>query len=254
MSAKKNMRKEYRKPPIAEKVCQFLLTPDTPWDITIPGLIYDKVKEEGFKVREPGVIQQFKFTPSQQATPQMQATQGVRFFTEDKKKFIQVVPLNLAINCLKPCPSWEEFKPMIKDASEILTDTTNVEYFQALRLTYVNRIEIPSSSAKNKLRDYFDFRPFLGQNLPQNPVSFIVGCLLPFHDYRDICKVELQSAMPGRPEQSAFLLRLDYNPAKPGAIPVTDTIKWLEDAHEKIVATFEGCINNRLREIFEEVT
>jgi uncharacterized protein (TIGR04255 family) len=255
MSAKKIMRKEYSKPPIVEKVCQFLLTPDTPWDVTIPGQIYNEVKQE-FTIKEPGVLRRVRITPPRQGTPEVEKTDGVRFFTHDKKKLIQLTPRNLAINCLKPCPTWDEFKLMIEKVYDILTNVTQFERFQAIKLIYVNRIEIPiSSEKKTKIENYFDFRPFLGQNLPEDMLAFVVGSLLPFNEYRDICDVNLTSLMPEKPEpeHGAFLLKLDYYPAKPNAIPVTDAVEWLEKAHENIVTTFEGCITNPLREIFKEV-
>ena len=152
MSAENIERREYRNPPIVEKVCQFVLTPDTPWDITVPGQIYDRVKNE-FKTKEKGVFQWLKIGRPPQAPPQgapgFETIEAVRFVSDDRKKLIQVAPRNLAINCLKPCPSWEEFKPMIENACDILTDTTQIQRFQTIKLIYVNRIEIPiSSSAK----------------------------------------------------------------------------------------------------------
>lgn len=255
MSAKKIMPKEYLKPPIVEKVCQFLLTPDTPWDVTIPGQIYDEVKQE-FTRKEPGVLRRVRVTPTPQGAPEVEKMDGVRFFTDDKKKLIQLTPRNLAINCLKPCPTWDEFSLMIEKVRDILTNATQFESFQAIKLIYVNRIEIPiSSEKKTKIEKYFDFRPFLGQNLPEDMLAFVVGCLLPFNEYRDICDVNLTSLLPKKPEpeQGAFLLKLDYHPAKPGAIPVTDAAEWLKTAHENIVKTFEGCIKDPLREIFKVV-
>ncbi len=250
MSAENKMRREYRKPPIVEKVCQFLLTPDTPWDVTIPGQIYDEVKQE-FTKKEAGVIRRVRI-PTPKGAPEVESTDGIRFFTDDKKKLIQLMPRNLAINCLKPCPTWDEFELMIENVYDILTNATKFERFQAIKLIYVNKIEIPISSArKANIDDYFNFRPFLGQNLPKDMLAFVVGCLLPFND--DICDVNLTSLMQEKPEQGEFSLKLDYYPAKPGAIAVTDAVEWLEKAHENIVTTFEGCITEPLREIFEEV-
>jgi hypothetical protein len=33
------MGKSYAKPPIVEAVCEFRLSPDTEWDLTVPGLV-----------------------------------------------------------------------------------------------------------------------------------------------------------------------------------------------------------------------
>jgi uncharacterized protein (TIGR04255 family) len=40
------MPKKYEKPPIIEAVCEFRFSGKSKWDLTIPGLIYDSVKDE----------------------------------------------------------------------------------------------------------------------------------------------------------------------------------------------------------------
>ena len=169
MSTENIERREYRNPPIVEKACQFVLPPDTPWDITIPGLIYDKVPKE-FRRREPGRLTQIPITPSSQGAPQtQQPIEGVRFWTDDNTKFIWVLPRMLAIHCLKPCPAWLELEPIIKDLLGILDSVAQVECFQGISLIYVNRIEIPSPPAGINLGDYFEFRPSLGCLLYTSP-------------------------------------------------------------------------------------
>jgi uncharacterized protein (TIGR04255 family) len=251
MSAENIERREYRKPPIVEKVCQFVLPPDVYWDTTIPGLIYDKVLPKGFRRREPGMLRPSPLAASSQRAPQMQQPiEGGRFWTEDNTKFVEVFPRMLGIHCLKPCPTWEELEPMIKELCGILDSVTRVENFQAISLIYVNRIEIPLASERFNINDYFELKPSLGEYLPKDMVSFIVGCVFPFHNQRDMCKVQLQSAIPESRLQRAFLLRLEYILAKPKAVSVTDSLGWIKNAHENIVTTFEECIKAPLRDVF----
>lgn len=250
---KKDMNKKYHNPPIIETVCEFRLTPDSNWDLTVPGLIYEKVKDE-FKTKEQGVIQELEIAPRPSGLPpKMRTGESVRFLSDDKLKFIRVGPRVLAIHCLRPYPSWGGFKPMVEKAFQALTSTTQVEIFQRIGLMYVNRIEIPSSSTKIKLEEYFEFRPFLGLNLPQDMTNFIVGCQLPFFDGRDMCRIELTRAIPGKPKHLACILMLDYSLAKSQAVSVTDVPNWIESAHQNVVTIFEGCITDRLRELFEVV-
>ncbi|MGC8838175.1 MAG: hypothetical protein ACP5UM_07135 [Anaerolineae bacterium] len=37
------MGRKYKDPPLMEAVCEFRLAADSPWDLTIPGLIYEKL-------------------------------------------------------------------------------------------------------------------------------------------------------------------------------------------------------------------
>ena len=40
------MGRRYKNPPIVEALCEFEFISSQPWDLTIPGLIYEKVKDE----------------------------------------------------------------------------------------------------------------------------------------------------------------------------------------------------------------
>lgn len=244
------MSKKYPNPPIIEAVCDFRLTPDSKWDLTIPGFIYEKVSKD-FPKREQRVIQEVEFVQSPQGfQQQIRSTERVLFLTNDGKMFIQVGPNLLAINCLKPYPTWNGFKPSIEKAFKAMLGVLDVKGLQRISLRYINRIEIPGDLVK--LEDYFDFYPHLGQKLPQNLENFIVGCVLPFLEGRDLCKVQLTKAVPEKPGNVGFLLDIDYFLAQTGAVSPNDAVAWVENAHSQVEATFEGSITNRLRKIFEE--
>lgn len=242
------MGKKYANPPIIEAVCEFRLPPDSQWDLTIPGLIYEEIKNE-FPNKEQRLVQEIGIIQSPQGVQQqMRTTERMFFLSDDRRSFIQVGPRLLAVNRLKPYPHWERFKPQIERAFQALNGTINVETFQRIGLRYINRIELPGQLID--LEAYFDFRPFLGQALQQNPVgAFMIGCVFPFSDGKNACKVELTNAS----NSSAFTLDLDYFLAQPQTISVNQTLGWVENAHQHIEEIFEGCITQKLRDVFEEV-
>lgn len=245
------MAKKYANPPLIEAVCEFRLTSDTAWDLTIPGLMYEKVEKE-FPNKEQRLIQEVEIIQSPQGMQQQTRTvERVLFLTSDRKIFIQAGPHLLAVNCLKPYPTWNGFKPRIESAFRSLTEIVDIKGLQRIGLRYINRIEIPAPSIN--LEKYFEFRPFLGQKLPQNMVDFIVGCVWHFSNGRDSCRVQITNALPEKPDHSAFLLDLDYFLAQPKAISVKQALEWVEEAHQKVEEVFEGCIAEPVREIFQEV-
>lgn len=245
------MSRKYVNSPIIEAVCEFRLTPDSKWDLTIPGLIYEKVSNE-FPNKEPRLIQEVEITQGPQGIQQqIRTSERILFLTNDRKTFIQVGPHLLAVNCLKPYPTWDGLKPMIEKAFRALINTIEVKGLQRIGLRYINRIEIPSLLVK--LEDYFGFYPFLSLNLPQNIENFVVQCLLQFFDRRDSCKVQLTNAVPERSDNFSFLLDLDYFLAQPQTVLANQALQWVESAHQQVEAVFEGCITERLREIFQEV-
>ncbi len=245
------MTKTYANPPIAEAVCEFRLAPDTKWDLTIPGLVYEKVSSE-FPHKEQRIMQSLTTKRAESGLEQeVRLEERVVFLTNDRRAFIQVGPGLLAIHVLKPYPTWNGFKPRIETAFRTLTSIMQVKGFERIGLRYVNRIAIPELHMN--LEDYFDFYPFLGPSLPQELASFVAGAQVIFENGRDACKFQLINAVPEKTEKVAFVLDLDYYLAKPSAVSSEGALAWVETAHHRIQELFEGCVKDRLRKVFVEV-
>ena len=245
------MGREYDNPPIIEAVCEFRLPPDTQWDLTIPGLVFEEVRS-GFPNREQRLVQKLEVSRAGQRIDQrMRTEERVVFLTEDRKTFIQLGPNLLAINQLKPYPIWEQFKSSIEKSFGALRNVVSLKSLERIGLRYINRIEIPETEPN--LRDYLEFRPSLGKSLPNTIESLNLGCVFSFSDHRDSCRVQLTNAASDVPKTSCFILDIDYFLAQPKTIAVTEAMQWLENAHAKVEDLFEGCITDRLRAIFQEV-
>ncbi|RLA98417.1 MAG: TIGR04255 family protein [Deltaproteobacteria bacterium] len=246
------MGRKYRNPPIVEAVCEFRLTPDTPWDLTIPGLFFEKVKST-FTQREQRVIQEVELSQEPQGLQQqIRTTERILLFTQDKKMLVQLGPRLLVVNALKPYPTWQRFKPLIETAWEGLKSVLEVRGLQRIGLRYINRIELPVPVEFVGISEYFAFYPFVGPQLPRNMVSFIIGGEFPYKEGRDRCRVQLTPA-PDSGDKSAFMLDIDYFLARSREIEVGKALDWVEEAHSQVEAVFEGCITDVLRKMFEEV-
>lgn len=242
--------KKYANPPVIEAVCEFRFSAETSWDLAIHGLVYEKVADE-FPTREPRIVKEMETTPGPQGVEQKVVTsERIVLLSPDRSRFVQLGPRLLAINCLKPYPSWSAFKPNIDKAFDAVASKVDIKGLQRIGLRYINRIEIPGQSVD--LDEHFDFRPYLGENLPQQMLTFIVGSVLPFHDERDTCKVQLTRAVSDKTDTGAFLLDLDYSLAQPEAVAPTAALEWVDAAHQEVEAVFEGCITDSLRTLFEE--
>ncbi len=109
------MGKLYKNPPISEAVCEFLFGQDSSWDLTIPGLVYEKVRST-FPKRSQAARVTMGFSVNQGEFGQQIGTVPItRFSTEDEKLFIQIGTHLLSINHLKPYSSWQTFLPLIRD-------------------------------------------------------------------------------------------------------------------------------------------
>lgn len=243
------MGKKYAKPPLVEVVCEFRLSSDTPWDLTVPGLLYEKVKGE-FPHREQRLTQEVEIKHEPKgAQYQVRTSERILLFAEGRRLFIQLGPRLVAVNCLSPYPTWAGLRPKIEKAWTSLVDTVEVKGLERIGLRYINQITMASSVIR--LEDYFQFYPYLGTALPQQMISFIISSEFAYHDGRDRCRVQLTTAEA--PQASTFFLDIDYFLAQPKGVAVGDVLAWVDEAHDQIEAIFEGCITDRLRELFGEV-
>lgn len=244
------MGKKYEKPPIVEAACEFRLTPDTSWDLTVPGLFYEQVNKE-FRQREQRVVQEFELTQGPQGLQQqIRTSERVLLFTPDRKMLVQIGPHLLVVNALKPYPGWQRFKPRIELTWRALQNVIEVKGLQRIGLRYINRVELPLQNAD--LGEYFEFYPHVGSRLPQKMTSFIAKGEFPYVAERDLCRVQLTPA-PNATKMSAFTLDIDYFLNRPRVVEASAVIDWVEEAHGRVEEIFEGCITGRLRELFKEV-
>jgi uncharacterized protein (TIGR04255 family) len=244
------MGKKYANPPVEEAVCEFRLTQDTQWDMTIPGLIYEKLRDE-FSEREQRMISEMEFTHGAEGIQQhIRTSERVVLSTKDKKMLIQIGARLLVINVLKPYPSWQKYKPRVQKAWDSLLDTVEVKGIERMGLRYINLIKVPSPVSE--LSDFLQFYPFVGDKLPQRMVSFIMGAEFSFTDDRDRCRAQL-APLPATEGAQTFLLDIDYFLNRPRGVEVKNALEWVEEAHNRVEEIFEGCITDRLRKVFEEV-
>lgn len=242
---------KYENPPLVEAVCDFRLTPDTPWDLAVPGLFYERVKDI-FPQREQRFVHETELVQGPEGLQQqIRTTERFMLFTEDRKTLIQLGSRLLAVNVLRPYPTWHGFKSRIERAWETLRDILEVRGLQRIDLHYINRIELPVPEVE--LKEYFDFFPFVGPRLPQKMSSFIVGSEFLYEEGRDRCLVQLVPTQTTSGAKSAFILDINYYLAQPRAVEVTDVLDWVEKAHSRLEEVFEGCITDNLRKLFTEV-
>ncbi len=246
------MARRYKNSPIVEALCEFQFEPGLPWDLTIPGLVYEEISDEFPKKRQAKQLQvELSATVDEGITQKVAASDRMQFLREDEKALVQVGPNLLVINHLKPYPTWDKFLPLIKKGFEVYRRVVGPEGMRRIGLRYINRIEI--AGQRVELEDYFDFRPFVGDKLPQDFGQFIVGIQVPYEDLRDVLRIQLASARVDIPDTVAIMLDLDYFMAQPGQVALDKVIDWVKVAHDRVEVAFEGCITDQLRQIFEEV-
>ena len=245
------MGRRYKNSPIIEALCEFRFEPSLPWDLAIPGLVYERVRDDFPKRRQVRAFETSVSASPEGVEQQVRTTDRMQFLREDERVLIQVGPDLLAVNHLKPYPTWQEFLPLIQSGFSAYREAANPEGIRRIGLRYINRIEIPGPSIE--VEDYFSFYPFVGPNLPQQHGPFIVGIQIPYEGERDVLRLQLANASAETPDIVPMMLDLDYFLAKPGKVSLDAISEWLEIAHNHVEEAFEACITDRLRQLFEEV-
>lgn len=245
------MDRRYRNPPIVEALCEFRFEPSSPWDLAIPGLVYQKVRDKFPKRRQVKAFEASISDGPEGVEKQMRTTARMQFLRDDEKALIQIGPNLLAVNHLKPYPTWQEFLPLIQQGFDTYLEVANPKSIERIGLRYINRIEFTGQSIE--LENYFEFRPFIGPRLPQDVGPFILGIQIPYEDSRDTLRLQLVSATVETPDKVAVILDLDYFLGQPGQVPLETVFDWVEAAHGRVEEAFEACITDRLRQMFEEI-
>lgn len=241
----------YHNPPLREAICEFRFPLEHPWDLTVAGMLYARIRED-YPRREQRRVREVEVMLAPEGLrEELLITERAQFSTADGGCSIQVGPRVMTVNCLPPYASWDEFRAWIEDAFGNLQSVIEVEGVRTMALRYVNTIEVPEPGLQPEdLFAFYPVVPFSGGDAGFAVDGFIVGCEGSFEGGRDACRVELTDAVPETPEASAFLLNIDYFLAREGSIETADALAWIEAAHARVEEVFEACITDRLREHF----
>jgi uncharacterized protein (TIGR04255 family) len=241
----------YKKPPLNEVVCAVSFTPESPWDLAVPGLVYSALKDT-FPERRSAATVGMTMVPAaggQGVAPQVQLAQRVQLLNATGTALVQVGQHFLSINHLKPYPGYNEFAPLVEQAYSAYLASASPHGLDSLLLRYINKIVIPLPSIE--FSDYFNYYPFVGASMPQDIAAFLVGIQNPQESGRDVLQVQLSSGVPEREGTSVALLDLTYSLATPSALSLDEVPSWVSAAHTRIKTTFEAAITDRLRTVFD---
>lgn len=242
------MSGKYSNPPIIEAICDFQFIPSQPWDMTIPGILYEKISSE-FPVKQQQMSFGVGFQPKESGIEQkVEMSQRMQFFRSDKSALVQVGIDLLTINHLKPYSSWETFKPLILNNLDIYREIAKPKGFKRIGLRYINKIEFDKGPIE--LSDFFSYYPLIPKELPQINETINVRAEIPYEDGCDRLILTLANVIPEKPDMLSLLLDIDYIMAVPERITLDQASNWIEKAHTKVDNAFEACITSKCRTLF----
>jgi len=236
--------------PIIEALCEFQFNPGQPWDMTIPGLIYERIKGE-FSVKKQQMGFGIALQPKKGEFEQkIEMAPKIQFCRPDESALIQVGPNLLVVNHLKPYPKWGVFKPLILSNLSIYNEIANPINFKKILLRYINKFEFPGKSIE--LSDFFNFYPLIPQKLPQAHGPFNVRVEFNYKDGRDRLLLELTAVPSDQPDTICIIFDLFYILFMPDNFKINQASDWIETAHEEINAAFNASITEKCKTIFKD--
>jgi len=225
------MPKHYKNPPILEAVCEFKFQPPSSWNPAIPDLIYEKVQAQ-FPRREP-----MSGLSGEEPAPNAKT----KFRRVDGSALLQLSPKLLAINQLRPYPTWPQFKKTILETYAIYRELAQPSGLTRLGLRYINQIEIPETKIE------------IGRYLRGCPAGYhklFLSTDFPFETERENLAMILAHVPHREGDFLRFYLDLDY-----GAFPMAaeEIGPVLERAHDRLEQIFEANLTDETRRLFGEI-
>lgn len=243
------MRKKYPNPPLLETYCEFIFL-DKSWDWTIPGLLYQDIKNE-FPIKEEVKSFGFKVNPRKPKLEDFESPtiDRMRFSTKNKHELVQVGENLLAINCLPPYIGWENFSKRILDVLMKYLDISKSKMLNKITLRYINKIIVQDESLE--LSNFLNIVPQIPPEIPQKFDGVNLLLNIPYSD--DKSKgLNLRIVTNDKLEQNSILLDFSFVIVLGMEPEINQIGDILDDAHNNISTIFESSITDKTRTLFKE--
>jgi uncharacterized protein (TIGR04255 family) len=250
-------RRRYKNPPIEEAVCDFQFAPGVDWDPTLPGRLYEKLKDTyGEKPRQLQLVESQLQGPNSEGSPSFSLRHQfgktrIQLLAENGTRIVGISEHQLSIHMLRPYTKWEDFRPRIMQALAAYREIANPEGVTRLGLRYINRIVINQSNPE--LGEYFTIPPKFPQvEPPTRMLAFFNRKETEFLDKPIRIVVTFADVEPRSSENASYLLDLDIICIRTDdPIPLDDVPEVMEDMKNRHRDVFESLVTEASRRLFD---
>jgi uncharacterized protein (TIGR04255 family) len=248
------MRRTYDNSPIVEAVCEFRFDPAPEWDLTIPGLVWERLKDDfpdrrvrpDFPVDLQEKIGQEIVNQMERMSPLMQ------FYSEDGSALVQIGHYLLGVSHLRPYSSWETFRAMITKGLAAYREVVHPTKLARLGLRYINRVDVSAEKTVD-IKEYLNTYPVVPQVGERAAMSsWLQRAQIPYEDVNALLTLHIGSIPHGEHDRLSFMIDLDFSTQEGTAPDIDLSFEWLDNAHGQIEEMFELTITDKTRRIFEE--
>lgn len=251
-------RRHYRNPPVIEGIARLQWAEPAPWSFTTPGLLFEQLRDE--YPGEPVTMAQMSAGMVAEPRDGQVSSTGLELRTGpqrfiyvngDSSRKLGVSPTDLSVHGLPPYEGWESMTgrlaAAVKRTAPVLGQESGVA---VVGLRYVNRIEIPSNQLN--FEDYLTITLGFPPGFPTTVGAFLDRVEM---DYAgEDVRLAFTWASTQAPEgASAFILDLDLYATCTKPVGIDGAMDLLQDLKAKEGRAFEGLLQDRLREQFDEI-
>lgn len=236
------MGEKLAKPPLIEALCEFRFKADSGWDWTIPGRLYERIKEE-FSERVELNMLGMEVTMGRGKPVATQIHTGpdkIQLKRPDGSAMVQVGSHLLVINQLKPYHGWEDFLALIIRILGKYRDLDN-SLFDRIGLRYINQIAL--ANGQTDIGQIITTDPPLHDVLDRPIVGFYQRYELRHEDPPGVLihQTGITKTSDGK---SALMVDLDFGSHVVADLGATEDVRqWLNEAHDRIYEAFRATLN-----------
>ena len=237
-------------PPLIEAVCEFRFTEKTAWDWIIPGQLYDKVKAEfPERAQISGVGFHVQTSPKKKPVASVQnLPDRVQLKRADGSAIVQVGYNLLAINVLRPYPSWTEFLVLITRIFNEYHSIAGTIELERIGLRYINQLTI--SDEFSEIVNMITLIPPLTGKLARPIHSFYQRYELE-QDNPEGLLINQTGTQQDEKGNPVIVLDLDFGSTKVQKLKsVAQAKKWLDRAHNCVYEAFVSSLTPKLYDKF----
>ncbi|MEK6589659.1 MAG: TIGR04255 family protein [Nitrospinota bacterium] len=241
------MLEKLKSPPLIEALCEFRFSATEDWDWTVPGRLYDELKDE---FPERGQVQAIEVKFDAKQLSHRSKIDRVQMKRKDGSAMVQVGPHLLVINHLLPYSDWNNFLKLIINVLEKYTELATHATFKWIGLRYINQIPIKNEELY-EIGRYIVLVPPIPKAIERPLASFYQRYELK-HDNPEGVLIHQTGVAKSPSGQLNIMLDLDFVASKVSNLDKKAIGDWLIKAHKQIEIAFTESIESELLKKMKE--
>jgi uncharacterized protein (TIGR04255 family) len=242
-------QRHYKKPPITEAIID--LRVELPSEISLTQL--DKAhegEEAAYPIAEPlqRAFGHMQIGPQVSATASSQHI-GYLFRSGDGKQIYQARLDGFTMSRLAPYENWKALRDEARRLWDVYRTVARPTKVARLAVRYINRIDIPLPL--KDFKDYLRTVPEVSSDLPQGLAGYFMHLEIPLRDIRSRALINETIIKPV--SQSVVSVVLDIDIFCDAELPSDEEDTWafFEELRFRKNRSFEACITDKARELFQ---